>query len=147
MADDKPSYLGAFLRHPSNRNALLLAALAAVGASFPLGMSGVALVGILALGAETLAALLVPSLPSFRAWVDRSQRFDGRAARKDQLIAEIRQLGDSRVLSTYQHMWTRVQSLYQTVQQFLQELVQSSLSLCFCSISVHALSARKFIAN
>jgi hypothetical protein len=57
VADDKPSYLGAFLRHPSNRNALLLAALAAVGASFPLGLSGVALVGILALGAETLAAL------------------------------------------------------------------------------------------
>ena len=147
MEETKPSYLGAFLRHPTNRNAMLLAALAAVGASFPLGLSGVALVGILALGAETLAALLVPSLPSFRAWVDRSQRFDGRAARKDQLIAEIRQLGDSRVLSTYQHMWTRVQSLYQTVQQKrtslsqqdvekLEDMTLDYLGLCAVNLSL-----------
>ena len=147
MPNDKPSYLGAFLRHPANRNAMLGAALLAVAASFPLGLSGVALVGILALGAETLAALLVPSLPSFRAAVDRAQRFDGRVERKNQLIAEIRQLGDSRVLSTYQHMWTRVQALYQTVRQQrtnlsqqdvekLEDMTLDYLGLCAVNLSL-----------
>lgn len=106
---------------------MLLAALAAVGASFPLGLSGVALVGILTLGVEVLAALTVPSLPSFRAAVDRDRRFGIRAERKAQLVADIRQLGDSRVLSTYQHMWTRVQSLYQTVAQKRTSLTQQDV--------------------
>jgi len=147
VEDSKSSYLGAFLRHPTNRNAMLIAALAAVAASFPLGLSGVALVGILALGAETLAALLVPGLPSFRAAVDRAQRFDVRNERKAQLIAEIRQLGDSRVLSTYQQMWTRVQALYQTVQQKrtslsqpdvekLEDMTLDYLGLCAVNLSL-----------
>ena len=147
MPDDKPSYLGAFLRHPRNRNALLLAALAAVAVSFPLGLSGVALIGILTAGVETLAALTIPSLPSFRAAVDRAQRFNARVERKNQLIADIRQLGDSRVLSTYQHMWTRVQSLYQTVQQKrtslsqqdvekLEDMTLDYLGLCAVNLSL-----------
>ena len=147
MEEAKPSYLGAFLRHPTNRNALLTAAALAVVASFPLGLSGVALVGILALGTEVLAALVVPSLPSFRASVDRAQRFDARTERKTQLIADIRQLGDSRVLSTYQHMWTRVQALYQTVQQKrtslsqqdvekLEDMTLDYLGLCAVNLSL-----------
>lgn len=145
--DTKPSYLGAFLKHPTNRNAMLAAAVVAVFASIPLGLSGLALVGILALGAETLAALAVPSLPSFRASVDRTQRFEARNERKEQLIADIRQLGDSRVLSTYQHMWTRVQALYQTVQQKrtslsqqdvekLEDMTLDYLGLCAVNLSL-----------
>jgi len=147
VEDTKPSYLGAFLRHPTNRNAMLGAAALAVFASFPLGLSGVALVGILALGTEVLAALLVPSLPTFRASVDRAQRFEVRNERKAQLIAEIRQLGDSRVLSTYQQMWTRVQALYQTVQQKrtslsqpdvekLEDMTLDYLGLCAVNLSL-----------
>jgi len=147
VADDKPSYLGAFLRHPTNRNAMLFAALGAVAVSFPLGLSGVALVGILALGAEVLAALTVPSLPSFRAWVDHQQRFEARAQRKTQLVADIRQLGDSRVLSTYEQMWTRVQALYQTVKQKrtslsqqdvekLEDMTLDYLGLCAVNLSL-----------
>ena len=147
MPDAKPSYLGAFLKHPTNRNAMLFATLAAVAASFPLGLSGVALVGILALGAEALAGLIVPSLPSFRASVDHQQRFGARAERKAQLVAEIRQLGDSRVLSTYEHMWTRVQALYQTVKQKrtnlsqqdvekLEDMTLDYLGLCAVNLSL-----------
>jgi len=106
---------------------MLTAAVLAVFASIPLGLSGLALVGILALGTEALAALTVPSLPSFRASVDRAQRFEARTERKAQLIADIRQFGDSRVLSTYQHMWTRVQALYQTVQQKRTSLSQQDV--------------------
>ena len=147
METSKPSYLGAFLKHPTNRNAMLAAAALGVVASFPLGLSGLALVGILALGAETLAALTVPSLPSFRAAVDRNQRFEARAQRKAQLVADIRQIGDSRVLTTYQHMWTRVQSLYQTVQQKrtslsqqdvekLEDMTLDYLGLCAVNLSL-----------
>ena len=147
MPDDKPSYLGAFLKHPSNRNAMLFAAVGAVAASFPLGLSGVALVAILALGAEVLAGLIVPSLPSFRASVDHQQRFAVRAERKAQLVADIRQLGDSRMLSTYEHMWTRVQALYQTVKQKrtnlsqqdvekLEDMTLDYLGLCAVNLSL-----------
>jgi hypothetical protein len=147
VEETKPSYLGAFLKHPTNRNAMLSAAVVAVFASIPLGLSGLALVGILALGTEALAALMVPSLPSFRASVDRAQRFQARHERKEQLIADIRQLGDSRVLSTYQHMWTRVQALYQTVQQKrtslsqpdvekLEDMTLDYLGLCAVNLSL-----------
>ena len=147
MEETKPSYLGAFLKHPTNRTAMLTAAALAVLASIPLGLSGLALVGILALGTEVLAALTVPSLPSFRAAVDRAQRFEARNQRKAQLIADIRQLGDSRVLSTYQHMWTRVQALYQTVQQKrtslsqpdvekLEDMTLDYLGLCAVNLSL-----------
>jgi len=147
VEETKPSYLGAFLKHPTNRNAMLTAAVLAVFASIPLGLSGLALVGILALGTEALAALTVPSLPSFRASVDRAQRFEARTERKAQLIADIRQFGDSRVLSTYQHMWTRVQALYQTVQQKrtslsqpdvekLEDMTLDYLGLCAVNLSL-----------
>ncbi len=147
MEENKPSYLSAFLKHPTNRNAMLTAAVVAVFASIPLGLSGLALVGILALGTEALAALMVPSLPSFRASVDRAQRFEARHQRKEQLIADIRQLGDSRVLSTYQHMWTRVQALYQSVQQKrtslsqpdvekLEDMTLDYLGLCAVNLSL-----------
>jgi len=147
VEETKPSYLGAFLKHPTNRTAMLTAAALAVLASIPLGLSGLALVGILALGTEVLAALTVPSLPSFRAAVDRAQRFEARNQRKAQLIADIRQLGDSRVLSTYQHMWTRVQALYQTVQQKrtslsqqdvekLEDMTLDYLGLCAVNLSL-----------
>ena len=107
--DIQPSYLGAFLKHPTNRTALLAAGVVAIFASIPLGWAGVALVGVMALGTEVLAALVVPSLPSFRATVDREQRHLARTQRKTQLISDISQYGDSNALATYQHMWSRVQ--------------------------------------
>jgi hypothetical protein len=111
---DKPSYLGAFLRHPVNRTALLAAGVVAIFASIPMGMAGLLLVGTLALGTEILAALTVPSLPSFRSWVDRQAHHQRLDQRRRLLIAELQERGESGALSTYQHMWERVQALYQT---------------------------------
>jgi hypothetical protein len=111
---DKPSYLGAFLRHPANRTALLAAGVVAIFASIPMGLSGLLLVGTLALGTEILAALTVPSLPSFRSWVDRQAHHQRLDQRRRLLIAELQERGESGALSTYQHMWERVQALYQT---------------------------------
>jgi hypothetical protein len=111
---DKPSYLGAFLRHPANRTALLAAGVVAIFASIPMGLAGLALVGTLAVGTEVLAALMVPSLPSFKAWVDREAHHQSLSQRRQLLIAELRDRGDSDALATYQHMWERVQALYQT---------------------------------
>lgn len=110
----KPSYLGAFLRHPANRTALLAAGVVAIFASIPMGLAGLALVGTLALGTEILAALTVPSLPSFQAWVDRQAHHQALSQRRQLLIGELRERGETQALATYQHMWERVQALYQT---------------------------------
>ena len=110
----KPSYLGAFLRHPANRTALLVAGVVAIFASIPMGLAGLGLVGTLAIGTEILAALTIPSLPSFKAWVDREARHQTLSQRRNLLIAELRDRGESQALATYQHMWERVQALYQT---------------------------------
>jgi hypothetical protein len=79
-----------------------------------MGLAGLALVGTLAVGTEILAALMVPSLPSFKAWVDREAHHQGLSQRRKLLIAELQERGDSGALATYQHMWERVQALYQT---------------------------------
>jgi len=112
---DKPSYLGAFLRHPANRTALLAAGVVAIFASIPLGFAGLALVGMLAVGTEILAALTVPSLPTFKAWVDREAHHQTLGQRRQLLIDELRNSGESGSLATYQTMWERVQALYETV--------------------------------
>ena len=111
---DKPSYLGAFLRHPANRMALLTATCAAVFASIPYGWNGLALVGVVALGTEVLAALGIPELPPFKAWVDREHRRQTRAQRQSRLLDELASLGDSSALASYRHMVSRVQALYMT---------------------------------
>lgn len=111
---DKPSYLGAFLRLPANRMALLAATCAAVFASIPYGWEGLALVGVVALGTEILAALAIPELPLFKAWVDREHRRQTRAQRQSRLLDELASLGDSNALANYRHMLSRVQALYMT---------------------------------
>ena len=111
---EKPSYLGAFLRHPANRMTLLAATCAAIFASIPYGWEGLALVGVVALGSEVLAALGIPELPSFKAWVDREHRRQSRAQRQSRLLDELASLGDAAALANYRHMISRVQALYMT---------------------------------
>ena len=145
--DHKPSYLGAFLRHPVNRVALLSAGVVAIFASIPLGWSGLALVGIVALGSEILAALTVPGLASFKASVDREQQRSARAQRRLELLSEVSNLGDSGALGTYQHMSARVQSLYQSVDdkrttltladvEKLEDMTLDYLGLCAVNLSL-----------
>ena len=112
--NEKPSYLGAFLSHPANRMALLAATCAAIFASIPYGWEGLALVGVVALGSEVLAALGIPELPPFKAWVDREHRRQLRAQRQSRLLDELASLGDSGALDNYRHMISRVQALYMT---------------------------------
>ena len=144
---DQPSYLGAFLKHPSNRVALLAAGVVGIFASIPWGWTGLALVGVLALGSEVLAALAIPSLPSFRAAVDRQQHHELRAQRRLDLLNEISNYGDNAALSTYQHMLSRVQALYQTAGdsrttltrqdvEKLEDLTVDYLGLCAMNLSL-----------
>ena len=123
----KPSYLGAFLKHPSNRVALLAAGVVGIFASIPLGWAGLAAVGVVALGTEILAALTIPSLPSFKAAVDRAQHQQMRAQRRLQLLTEISNYGDTRALDTYQHMASRVQALYRTVEDKRSTLTRADV--------------------
>lgn len=112
--DKQPSYLGAFIRHPYNRVALLAAGCTAIFASIPFGWPGLALVAVLGLGTEVLAALGIPELPTFKAWADREHHHQLRAERRLRLLAELSDHGDSRALASYEQMYRRVQSLYQT---------------------------------
>lgn len=123
----KPSYLGAFLKHPSNRVALLAAGVVGIFASIPLGWAGLAVVGVVALGTEILAALAIPSLPSFQASVDRAQHQQMRAQRRLQLLSEISNYGDTRALDTYQHMASRVQALYRTADDKRSTLTRADV--------------------
>lgn len=143
----EPSYLGAFFKHPSNRLALLAATVVAIFASIPWGWNGMALVGVMALGTEMLAALAVPSLPSFRAAVDRQQQQALRAQRRIRLLNEVSSYGDSAALDTYQHMASRVQALYQTASdsrtslshqdvEKLEDLTLDYLGLCAVNLSL-----------
>ena len=124
---DKPSYLGAFLRHPANRMALLTATCAAVFASIPYGWEGMALVGVIALGTEVLAALGVPELPPFKAWVDREHRRQTRSQRQSRLLDELASLGDSNALANYRHMVSRVQALYMTASDSCTTLTRDDV--------------------
>lgn len=148
--NDKPNYLGAFLKHPSNLTALLAAGCAAIFASLPMGWAGLGLVGAVALGTEALAALAIPSLPSFRAWVDRQEHQQARSQRQARLLAELGQLsgsGDKNALATYRHMCSRVQALYQTAGDArttltrqdvdkLEDLTVDYLGLCVAHLSL-----------
>ena len=151
----KPSYLGAFLKHPHNRVALLVSAVAAIFASIPFGWPGLALVGVVTLGTEILAALAIPELPSFRASVDRQQHQQARAQRRLTLLNELSNSGETSALATYQHMVGRVQALYQTAGdsrttltredvEKLEDLTVDYLGLCVVNSS---LKQRKDRAN
>jgi len=147
--DNKPSYLGAFLRHPTNRVALLAAGVVGIFASIPLGWAGLAAVGVVALGTEILAALAIPSLPSFQAAVDRAQHQQMRAQRRLQLLSEISNYGDTRALDTYQHMAARVQALYQTADDKRSTLTRADvdkledLTIDFLGLSAVNLSLKQ----
>lgn len=143
----KPDYLGAFLRHPYNRVALLAAVCLAIFASIPLGWSGLALVTIMALGLEILAALAIPELPSFRAWADREQHHQARSERRLRLLTELANYGDTLALASYQQMVNRVQALHQTANDVrttlseedvdkLEDLTVDYLGLCVVNLSL-----------
>lgn len=116
---NKRSYLTEFLIHPANRLAMMSAGCAAILASIPYGWNGMALVGVLALGIEALAALFVPDLPPFRAAIDRTRQAETRQLRLNKLLGELKEAEAARtpgvrvLLDNYAHMCSRVEALYQ----------------------------------
>jgi hypothetical protein len=150
-----PSYLGGFLRNRSNRWAMFGAAVVALLASIPYGWTGFAIVSVVALGAEILAALMVPDLPSFRAWLDREHHNKERERRRAGLLVELRSYGDAGALASYKQMLDRVTSLQQTAAdsrtsltgedvEKLDDLTVDYLGLCVLNLS---LKQRKDNAN
>lgn len=118
MAEAKPSYVREVLTSQTNLYAFLGSL--AIGAllSIPFGFA-VGAVPLIAFAAgDILAALHIPSLPTFREKVDRRWRANVRQASREQLMTEIQKRSGKRALPvptlrTYQRMYERVQSLYQ----------------------------------
>lgn len=142
-----PSYLGAFLGHPRNRLFLAASGCAAVFASIPYGWNGLLLTAVTALGLEILTALFVPDMVSFRASVDEERNSQSRMERKNRLLEELHQRGDTRALETFVHMQSRVNSLYKTAGDAsttltkgdvdkLADLTIDYLNLCMVNLSL-----------
>lgn len=114
-----------------------------------MGWAGPALVGSLALGIEILGGLFIPSLPSFRNWVDRRQASQLLHERRQHLIAQLREQGESTALTHYQHMWERVQALHLTARDKKTALTPAdvekmeALTVDYLSLSAVAVSLRK----
>ncbi|GAA4786558.1 hypothetical protein [Lysobacter hankyongensis] len=105
------SYLRAWLTSQSNVMTLLGGGLAAAVASIPAGGAG-ALGALVVLGAvQTLLALVIPDLPSFRSKVERQSRRAAIDQRRAQLQQEIFSLhgGMQRVLAM--PMWQKYQAI------------------------------------
>lgn len=118
MAEGKPSYVKEVLTSQTNLYALLGSLAAGAVLSIPFGF-GVGAIPLIAFAAgEVLAALHIPSLPTFREKVDRRWREQARQSSREQLIAELQKRAAKRDgftarLRTYQRMLERVRSLYQ----------------------------------
>lgn len=112
----KPSYLGEMLSSQGNLYAALGAAAASALLSIPFGF-GLGALPLLAFGAgEIIAAMYVPSLPTFRDRVDRRWRRREREATRQRLLAEIDARGRrtsafQQTMNAYTRMASRVASL------------------------------------
>ncbi|WP_300339938.1 hypothetical protein [Accumulibacter sp.] len=127
MAEGKPPYVREVLTSQANLYAFLGSLAAGALLSIPFGF-GVGAVPLIAFAAgEVLAALHIPSLPTFRDQVDRRWRAKARQASREQLFAELqkraaRREGYATRLRTYQRMLGRVDSLYQRAETGLSRL-------------------------
>lgn len=124
------SYLRAWLTSQSNVMTLLGGGLAAAVASIPAGGAG-ALGALVVLGAvQTLLALVIPDLPSFRSKVERQTRRASIDQRRAQLQHEIFSLhgGMERVMGMA--MWQKYQAIVErsTVLYRIAGEAQSQLS-------------------
>ena len=105
--------------------------------------------GSLALGAEILGALFIPGLPLFRQWADRKQARQELQDRRQILIAQLRERGESTALTHYQHMWERVQALHLIARDKKTALTTAdvekmdALTVDYLSMSAVAASLRR----
>ena len=109
-----PSYTMAFLRHRANQ--ALVGGLGALGVllSFPFGGEGFAAALLLLAAIETVGVAIVPTLPNFRAAVDKQASGANNQATRTRLLQEIDAQGGSPHVESYRVMCERVASLYRT---------------------------------
>jgi hypothetical protein len=88
-AVEAPSYLKEMLFSQTNLNATLGAAALAGVLSFPFGLVGALVVGIAYVAGETIAAMYIPSSPTFRVGVERRLKARQRQEVVDDLTNEI----------------------------------------------------------
>jgi hypothetical protein len=123
-AGNKPSYLGAMLTSPANINLGLVSVISATLLSFPFGLAG-AVLPLIAFGAgEAVAALFVPSSPTFRARVDRRHR----AQLRDERIAHLREEIAARAPADHDN-WDRFERLRECIDSVVELTGHRSSSL------------------
>jgi hypothetical protein len=84
------NYLAEVVGHPVSTSSLLATITAAAVLSVIAG-GGLAAVPVLFwMGAQSIAALFLPSSPVFREWVDKKKRAERREAQRTQLVEKIR---------------------------------------------------------
>jgi len=93
-AAEEPSYLKEMLLSATNINVSLGIAVLAGALSIPLGAPAAAVVCIAWLAGESIAAMYVPSLSTFRAACDQRARAQRRAGIVEDLSTEIRSRAD-----------------------------------------------------
>lgn len=128
MDTKPPPYLREMLLSQGNAYALLgsLALGAVLSLPYGFGVGAIPLIAFAA--AETIAALYVPGLPTFRARIDRRYRRRAREATRAHLRDEIGKRDEERwgktagSLAAYQRMVERVASLYQAAADKRTEL-------------------------
>lgn len=127
--NDKPSYLREMLGSPANINLGLVSIISATVLSFPFGLAG-AVLPLIAFGAgEAIAALFIPSSPTFRASVDRRHRARLRDARIGHLREEIaaRATEQHGNWETFERLRERVASVGELLQHHSTSLEQHEL--------------------
>lgn len=116
---EEASYLREMLLSPTNVNVSLAAAVLAGAASFPLGLAGALIVGIAYLAGETIAAMYVPSSPTFRASIDKRLR----AQRRNDVVADLTREINSRERAGDRN-WTVVEHMRERIA-FLREIARN----------------------
>ncbi|MEO6277596.1 hypothetical protein [Roseateles sp.] len=108
----KTPYWLDYLQHPSHLMAVGVGCVAALLASLPWGGDGFGLTLLAMAALETVAIVVIPSLPPFKEWADREDRNRTLGAMYERLTAEIKAHGGSDHLQNFSQMTDRVASLY-----------------------------------
>jgi hypothetical protein len=121
------SYTWEFLRHPYNQWLGVGFLGAGVLASFPFGLDAFVLTALAFVAVEIAGAAVIPSVPAFRASVDRNAaRIEMEAARA-RLLAEIESHGGSQYVASYEGMCRRVESLYRVATDTSTALTEADV--------------------
>jgi hypothetical protein len=116
---ERPSYLKEMLLSPTNINVSLSSAVLAGALSIPFGVPAVVLVGIAWLAGESIAAMYVPALSTFRAACDQRARARRREGIVDDLSEEIRNRG-----AANDRNWTVLAQMHERIA-FLREIAKN----------------------